>query len=183
MAANQTDTSAAPAKKSKKLVLLIVVIVALLGVIAAGAYLLLAKGEPKGEEHEEQKSSHAQWGKLDPSKPPVFIPFEPLTVNLQPENGEQFLQVVISVRVVDAHVADLLKAYTPQIRHEILSLLAGKKASEITSPEGREDLAEDMREIMNDVLGWEPPRKKAGGAGEHDGAPVVSVFFTQFIVQ
>lgn len=183
--------AAPPAKKSKKMLILIVLVVVLLGLIAGGAFMLLGKKKAAadGEEEEVAEETHAaakKWPAFDPSKPPVFMPLEPFTVNLQPENGEQFLQVVASVRVIDMTVGDTVKTFMPQIRHEVLSLLAGKKASEITTPEGREDLAEEMKEIMNDVLGWEPAPKKKGkkkAAEEEEVGPVVSVFFTQFIVQ
>jgi len=185
-APKKDEAEAAPApKKSKKLLILVVVIV-ILAIAAGGAFMLLGKKKSaEGEEPAEESHATHEWPKFDPSKPPVFMPLEPFTVNLQPENGEQFLQVVISVRVIDAHVGDTVKSYVPQIRHEILSLLAGKKASEITTPEGREDLADEMKGIMNDVLGWEPPAKKKSskGKGEEEPGPIVGVFFTQFIVQ
>lgn len=182
---DEADSAAAP-KKSKKLLILVVALVVILAIAAGGAFMLLGKKKSAdGEEQAEETHASHEWPKFDPSKPPVFLPLEPFTVNLQPENGEQFLQVVISVRVIDAHVGDTVKSYIPQIRHEILSLLAGKKASEITTPEGREDLATEMKDIMNDVLGWEPPAKKKSRKGkeEDEPGPVVAVFFTQFIVQ
>lgn len=184
----EAAADAAPApKKSKKLLILIVLVVFVLGLVGGGAVLLLKKKAPaEGEEAVAEESSHSehQWPKYDPTKPPVFMALDAFTVNLQPENGEQYLQVVASVRVIDLSVGDTLKSFMPQIRHEILSLLAGKKASEITSPEGREDLAEEIKEIMNEVLGWEPPaKKKSKGKDEEAVGPVVSVFFTQFIVQ
>ena len=181
-----------PPPKSKKLLILIVIAVVVLAVIGAGAFMLLGgkKKAAEGEEETaaEEPAAHAthEWPKFDPTKPPVFLPLEPFTVNLQAENGEQFLQVVASLRVLDAHTGDLVKAYMPQIRHEILSLLAGKKASEITSPEGREELATEIRDICNEIMGWEPPaqpKKKKGGTTQEAVGPVVSVFFTQFIVQ
>ncbi|MEN3111738.1 flagellar basal body-associated protein FliL [Uliginosibacterium paludis] len=187
--APKADAAAAPApKKSKKMLILAVLVVVILAVAGGAAFLLLGKKKAAADE-EPEEAAHAthEWPKYDPSKPPVFMPLEPFTVNLQPENGEQFLQLVSSVRVIDAHVGDTVKSYMPQIRHEVLTLLSGKKASEITTPEGREALAEEMKEIMNEVLGWEPPPKKksAKGKGKEEEAtgPVVAVFFTQFIVQ
>lgn len=177
---------APPAKSSKKLIIMIVVLVVILAVAGAGVLMLMKKkAKPtEGEEAEAPEQTH-ETAKFDPHKPPVFLPMEPFTVNLQPENGEQFLQIVATMRVADDKIGEQVKVFMPQIRHEVLSLLAGKKASEITSPEGREALAEEIRGIVNDVLGWEPPKKKkksSGGEGS-DGAPVIGVFFTQFIVQ
>ncbi len=185
--APKADAAAPAPKKSKKMLILAVLVIVILAVAGGGAFLLLGKKKAAAEEdHEEPAHAAHEWPKYDPSKPPVFMPLEPFTVNLQPENGEQFLQLVSSVRVIDAHVGDTVKSYMPQIRHEVLTLLSGKKASEITTPEGREDLAAEMKDIMNEVLGWEPPpKKKSGKKGKEDEAvgPVVAVFFTQFIVQ
>lgn len=185
----KTEAAAAPAPKKSKLVLILVAVL-LVVVIGAGAavFMLLSHGKKSegGESEEKAAATHGEkaWPKFDPSKPPVFEPLEPFTVNLTPEDGQQYLQVVASIRVIDAHVAEEVKAYMPQIRHEILSLLAGKKASEIVSPEGRAELAEEMRDVINEVMGWEPPpassKKKQAEAAT---GPVVSVFFTQFIVQ
>ncbi len=179
---------APPKKKNKKLLVLVIIAVLVLAIAGAGAFLLLGKKKKAEGEEEPEEVAHAthEWPKYDPSKPPVFMPLEPFTVNLQPENGEQFLQLVSSVRVIDAKVGDTVKSYMPQIRHEVLTLLSAKKPSEITTPEGREELAEEMKDIMNEILGWEPPpKKKKAGKGKEEEAvgPVVAVFFTQFIVQ
>lgn len=189
---DDTPAEASPApKKGKKLLIIIVIAVVLLGLIGAGAFMWLGKHKSADDSAEgataAETTAHTpqKWPEFDPSKPPVFLALEPFTVNLEPENGEQFLQVVASLRVIDAPTGDKIKAFMPQIRHEILSLLAGKKASEITSPADREDLALEMKDIVNEIMGWTPPpkaKKKKGNAAEPVG-PVVSVFFTQFIVQ
>jgi len=179
---------AAP-RKSKKMLIIIVGAVVLLAVVAVAAVMLMGKKKTDGgdgkDDTEETTSAHA---KFDPHKPPVFVALEPFTVNLSSENGNdgQYLQVVASLRVGDEKIGEEVKAYMPQIRHEVLSLLAGKKASEITSPDGREQLASDIKDICNEVMGWEPPtnkKKKKGAAAEEATGPVVSVYFTQFIVQ
>jgi flagellar FliL protein len=187
-----TEEAPLPPKKTKKLLIIILAAVVLLSAIGGGAFMLLGKKKVAAEGEDATAKDEApahvahEWPKFDPEKPPVFLPLEPFTVNLQPENGEQFLQVVASLRVIDAHVGDKVKDYMPQIRHEILSLLSGKKPSEITSPEGREELADEMKEIINMIMGFETPpvpKKKKKNAEPPPVGPVVSVFFTQFIVQ
>lgn len=185
------DEAAAP-KKSKKLLIIIVVAVLLLALIGGGtAVFLSGKKKTDGATDNQADSDQAasgehNWPKFDPHKPPVFLALEPFTVNLQPEGDEQYLQVVASLRVIDEKVGEEVKAYMPQIRHEILSLLAGKKASEIKSQEGREELAQDIKDTVNEIMGWEPPapkKKKKGAADTEEVGPVVAVFFTQYIVQ
>jgi flagellar FliL protein len=182
-----------PPKKSKKL--LIIIVSAVVVTLSLGAALGYALGHrkadaPAGAPGEEVTATDKQDDKKkeDAKKPPVFVALEPFTVNLQPDNttGEQFLQVVVSLRVADEKKGEELKAFMPQIRHEILSLAGSKKASEIVSPDGREILADDIKDVVNDVLGYEPPkraRRKKKDDDQDPEAPVMSVFFTQFIVQ
>ncbi|GAA5183870.1 flagellar basal body-associated FliL family protein [Niveibacterium umoris] len=178
------EGEAAP-KKSKKMLVIIVVAALVVAIAAGGAFFLLSKKKKaaaEGEEEaaaEEKPAAHA----VDPKAPPVFVPLEPFVVNLQPENGEQYLQVVLSFRVADAHTGDQIKALMPEIRHRILMLLSGKKASEIANPEGREALAGEIREEANTSLGYEKPKKKKKGGDEGEGGPIVAVLFTSFIVQ
>jgi flagellar protein FliL len=93
----------------------------------------------------------------------------------------------VSLKVVDDKKGEELKALMPQIRHEILNLAGSQKASEITSPDGKESLAEDIQDVMNELLGVEPPKrnKRRNRAPEEPSVelPVQAVFFTQFIVQ
>ena len=55
-------------------------------------------------------------------------------------------------------------------------LLSGKKAAELITKEGKETLASEIRDLINQVLA---PDSK----GTSDGAPVKEVLFTSFIIQ
>ncbi|GAA5159905.1 flagellar basal body-associated FliL family protein [Viridibacterium curvum] len=181
----------APPKKSKKLLFIIIgVAVLTLGLGVGLGIMLGGKKAPADGEHEEAKAEKHEEKKKEEHKPPVFLPLEPFTVNLQPETpgaGEQFLQMAVSLKVSDDKKAEELKALMPQIRHEILNLAGAQKASEITSPEGKESLAADIQDVMNEVMGVEPPKRskrRKKDAEEHEvELPVQAVFFTQFIVQ
>ena len=106
-----------------------------------------------------------------------------------PENGEQYLQVVASLKIEDAHVGEDLKVYMPELRHRVLMLLSGKKASELQGVDGREALAEEIMSAANEVLGFGSKPSRKGTAEESKGrkepveGPVVSVLFTSFIIQ
>ena len=183
----------APKKSRAKLFIIIGIAALVLVLIAGGGVLLLIKKSPgkSGEEAQAGASAASATAaetatvSFDPKNPPVFLPLEPFTVNLQPEGVEQYLQVVASLRVADAKTGDTIKLLMPQVRHEVLAYLASKKASEITTPEGRAFLAEDLRDIVNEILGYVPPAdsKRVGQAPAVGTGPVISVFFTQFIVQ
>ena len=103
---------------------------------------------------------------------PVFVAMDTFTVNLDQDTGGQYLQVVLSLEVEDAHMGDKIKTYTPKLRNNVIRLLSGKKASELNTPAGKEKLAVEIRSLMNEVL--EPGAKEG---------PVKEVLFTNFIIQ
>ncbi|MEW5889832.1 MAG: flagellar basal body-associated FliL family protein [Pseudomonadota bacterium] len=133
---------AAPAgKKRGKLLLLLLLALVLAGGGAAAWFFLLRK--PDGGEQAAAKAPPAK---------PVFVNLEPFTVNLQPESGEQYLQVVATLKVFNEATSETVKTVMPEIRHRLLLLLSSKKASQIASVEGRQRLAEEMRYETNVIL-------------------------------
>lgn len=196
-AATADDAAAEAPKKSKKMLFIIIAVVLLLVVGGAAAFFMMAGShdEEVDEEHademvdDEGADAKAKKAKLKKKKeaeakglPPVFVELEPFTVNLQPETGtDQYLQVKASVKVDEQHAADNLKAYMPEIRHHVLLLLSGKKASELAHPEGREVLAAQIMNSINGIVGEVPTNKK--GEPEEPVGPVEAVLFTSFIVQ
>lgn len=171
-------------KKKGKLMIIIIAAVVVLALAGGGAFFFLSKkGDDEGAGHDapaakKKPAAH----KVDPSKPPTFVPLEPFTVNLQQESGEQYLQAAIVLKVDDPHAGDQVKVFMPELRDRILLLLGSKKATEISSSEGREGLADDLKNEVNGILGTPGKVGKDGKRGEADG-PVVKVLFTSFIVQ
>lgn len=151
----------APAGRSKKKLFLILgIAVAVLGGGGASAWYFI------------QKDTGHKEAKTEPAKPPIFINMEPFTVNLQPEGGEQYLQVAFTLQVPDNAQTEVIKLHMPQVRSRLLLLLSGKKASEISSVEGKHKLAE---EIINEVNKPFNPKGKPQA--------VSGVFFTSFVIQ
>ena len=175
-AAEETE-SAAPPKKGKKLLIIIVLAVVLILGVGGGAAFFLLKGNahPEGEEGEVAAESAKKKDKGGKEVLPVYMALDAFTVNLIPENGEQFLQLILSVEVNDIKTGDRLKSYTPKVRNNIMMLLSSKKASELLTREGKEKLAGEIRDMINEVL--EP-----GSAGKKE-APAREVLFTSFIIQ
>ena len=170
-------TEAAPPRKSKKLLIIIaaaLVVILLLG--GAGAFFLMKKHNAENAEDEEVAAETNKGGRKKGGKesPPVYVAMDAFTVNLVPESGDQFVQLILSVEVADAPTGDRIKTYTPKIRNNVMMLLSGKKASELLTKEGKEKLVGEIRDQMNHVL--------APGAKEDD-APVKEVLFTSFIIQ
>jgi len=183
--AKPADEGAEAPNKSKKLLIIILAVVLLLVLGGGGAaYMLLKKGTPEdGDEDvaEETVKSKKKDKKKDAHAAPVFVNLEPFTVNLVPETGDQYLQVVISLEIEDPLEEPTLKAQMPKIRNNLTLLLSSKKASELLPKEGKEHLAESLKEEINSVI--EPPKKNKKGEVVTPEGPVKSVLFTSFIIQ
>ncbi|MFZ2267897.1 MAG: flagellar basal body-associated FliL family protein [Azonexus sp.] len=173
----------APKKKSKKLLIIILAAVFVLVLVGGGAaFMLMKKGDPaEDDENAEETSKPAKKKKDGHEVPPVFLNLEPFTVNLIPETGDQYLQVVLSLELEDPQAEAAIKGQMPKIRNNLTLLLSAKKASELLPKEGKERLAESLKEEINSVVG-EPPKKGKKGEAAGEG-PVKSVLFTSFIIQ
>ena len=171
------ETAAPPKAKSKKLLIIVALALVLLLAVGGGAAYFLLKGNaaPEGEE-EEVATEHAKPAKSKDGKEaaPVYVAMDAFTVNLAPENGDQYLQVMITIEVEDALAADKLKSYTPKLRNDVMVLLSGKKASELRPKSGKEALASEIRGLVNGIL---DPKAKP------DSGPAKEVLFTSFIIQ
>jgi flagellar FliL protein len=190
------DAAEEPApKKSKKGLLIAIAAIVLVVVVGGAAAFFLMKGKPAAEEGDEEgdeppaKVEKAKKAKKEhEDAPPVFVKLEAFTVKLQTEQQEAYLQAVPELRVLDAHIGDKIKQYTPEIRHKLLLILSGKKASDISNPQGVQRLANEMRVTINAIIEPPQPRKKGkepeeptDRAGPEE--PVQAVLFTSFIVQ
>lgn len=159
---DENSAAPAPQKKSKKLLFLIVGLLLVVLSGAGGAWFFM------GDDESAKKSP----AKAEPLKPPVFIAMDPFTVNLQPEMGEQYLQVAFTLQVPDQTHVDQIKLYMPLVRSRILMLLANKKASELATADGKKKLQEEiMAQIKQPFTPQSPPQSVTG------------VFFTSFVIQ
>lgn len=164
-AASEDEGAADGKSKSKKKTLIIAAAALLLiGALGGAAAWYFLKPAPAADGE--------QVSKPEPPKPPVFSTLEPFVVNLQPEMGEQYLQVAMTLQVAEQVQADQIKVYMPMIRSRLLALLSSKGASELITSEGKTKLAEDIMSVLN-----EPFAPGAPSLG------VTSVFFTAFVIQ
>ena len=165
-AAKGAEAAEAP-KKSKKMLIIVILLVVLLLIIAGGAaaFFLLAgkKAAPEGEHAPE---------KAEASAAPVFVNIEPYVVNLQQENGDQFLQASITLQVGNEATAEAIKTFMPLVRSRLLLALSSKKASELSTVEGKKKLTEEIIASLNQPF-------------TPNGKPqqVNDVFYTSFVIQ
>jgi flagellar FliL protein len=150
-----------PPKKSKKKLIIITIIILIVAGAGVGYFMFFEKtNSPKTEV------------KAEAEKPPIFIPLESFTVNLQPYSDEQYLQIGMTLQTAESAEEELLKLHMPEIRNRIILMLSTKHASDITSDEGKKILANDIIERANTPFtGSKIPQK------------IKAVFFTSFIIQ
>ncbi len=178
----------APKKKSK---LLLVIVIAVLVLVLGGgaAFFLLKKKAAADEEAEEGDEPPAKVAKAKKKKkdehatPPVFTKLDPFVVKLRSEQQEAYVQAVPELKLLDPLVAERIKQFMPEIRHKVLMILAGKGAPELSSPEGMQLLANQIREAINATLSGEKPDPAKEKLDQNEDGPVVAVFFSSLIVQ
>jgi flagellar FliL protein len=162
MKADPKAEAAAPGS-SKKLIIMIAAAVLVLGAGGGAAWFFTKdSGAPEKKEHKVAKASEK----------PEYVPVDAFTVNLQPETGDQYLQVQFTLQVPGPAQAEVIKDNMAQVRSRVLLLLSGKKASEINTVDGKRQLA---GEILNSI--------KAPFVEKGEPQEVTDVLFTSFIIQ
>jgi flagellar FliL protein len=154
-----TPIAAAKPKKKRGLLKIVIALVVLAGGAAAAWFAM-------------EKPATAQDAAAPQEKPPVFVTLESFTVNLQPENGDQYLQVGLVLKVAESTTADAVKLHMPEIRSRILLLLTSKKASEISTVPGKQRLSTEIIDETRLPL-----------ASQKIQQGILSVFFTSFVIQ
>ncbi|MBF4988710.1 flagellar basal body-associated FliL family protein [Methylophilus sp. 14] len=181
---------AAP-KSKKKLIVILAVVLALAAGGGAAAFFLLKKPEAQqakakhgekaeghedaaaeGEAAEEEAPEEEASGHADPKTALTYVQFETFTVNLLPDPDDKFLQLDLTVEVKGAELAEKMKAQMPVLRNRVLLLLTSKKASDISTPEGKAQLSEELLvELKKPLAAHGKPLK------------VTQVLFTSFVIQ
>jgi flagellar FliL protein len=186
---------AAP-KSKKKLIVILAVVLALAVGGGAAAFFLMKKPEAhqakdkhgdkaeKGEKaegdeavseeagEEEAAAEEESGGHADPKTALTYVPFETFTVNLLPDPDEKFLQLDLTMEVKGAELAEKMKAQMPALRNRVLLLLTSKKASDISTPEGKTQLSEELLAELKKPL-----------AAHGKPVKVTQVLFTSFVIQ
>lgn len=199
-----TDVVAAAPRGKKKLIMIGVIALAVLLVGGGAATFFVMKqraaaaaaaAEEAGEaDGDAPKGRHeGKTAKADLKSAPTFVALEPFTVNLADRDAERYAQVGMTLELVDAKSGDLLKAYMPAIRNNILLVLASKSAGELIEHEGKLQLAAQVRAAALKPLGYDVPVPVAAASGtakakkpvadDGDEPPVRAVHFSNFIIQ
>lgn len=163
MKADPKADAAAP-KSSKKMLFVIIGALVVLGGGGGAAFFMMKGGDADDKKPAKKAAKdHA---------PPVFLNVEPFTVNLQPENGEQYLQIQFTLQVSDEKQVELIKTNMARVRSRVLLLLSAKKASELSTPEGKSQLSKEL------IAALRQPFVEKG-----DEQEISDVLYTAFIIQ
>jgi flagellar FliL protein len=168
----KAEAAAAPAAGGKsKLFIMIGAAVLVLG-LGGGAGWYFLHGSAEGAAPAKKEHGTSSKKKKKDEHPPEYLAIEPFTVNLQPENGDQYLQVAFTLQVDGAEQAEVIKTNMAKVRSRVLLLLSGKKASEINTVPGKQQLAGEILAVVKEPF------------AEHgDEQEVSDVLFTSFIIQ
>ena len=207
----------APAGKKpggkKKLVLMLAVAAIVLGGGGVGALVYMKKQKAAAEAaaaadgDDSDAAAPAKVEQKTQGEKPVFVPMDPVVVNLADHEADRYAQIGITLEVPDEKVSEEIKTYLPAIRNNILLLLAHKSSADLAGGDGKELLAKQIRrealKAMGEEVGDEdevapaaaaageeasapvaaPAKKKKKHKGIPEDAPIRSVQFSSFIIQ
>lgn len=80
------------------------------------------------------------------------IPMETFLVNLSGNRGNKLLKVNMDLELEGAKVAEEIDKRKPQIRDIIIILLSSKTYAQLSTPEGKEYLRDEIRDTVNSFL-------------------------------
>ena len=179
------EVAPAPAKGKKKLLLIAALSVLVLALGGGGAaFWVMQKNAAVSAEADggddadavADNKPHKKRG--DKQHLPVFLPLDLFTVNLADREAERYAQVGVTLELADTKTSDLLKAYMPAVRNDVLMLIAHKKAADLQDRPGKLELAREIRRAA-----MKPLEDSDDKDGDGDEMPVRAVHFSSFIIQ
>jgi flagellar FliL protein len=162
-APNPAEPNAKSGQMKRLLVIVLVAVLAAGG--AAGGVWFLMQGR--------MGSTSAAAAAAAPPAAPIYFVLEPMTVNLQSDDGDaHYLRIGLTLKVDSQATQDLLKDHMPEIRSRVLLALSNKHPSDLATLEGKRALATELSALISQPS---DPR----------GVParIEDVLFTEFVVQ
>jgi len=186
--AQEAAAEAPPKKSTKKLIVIVIALVLLLAVGAVAALLLL---KPAHSPEANNAEAQGQAEKVEtPTTPPKFVDLGTFTTNLAPEEGDRFVQVVISLKISRPELEEQINASKPEILHRVNMMLQSKLPSELSTVEGKALLADQIKAQIQYVLGLRKtaPPIVSGATAAAPADPKIKggldeVLFTSFLMQ
>lgn len=162
----QEDELPPPEKKKSKLKwIIMILLVLLLGGGGAAAYFLgfLDGFIGKGEDGEVQSKQTQGVGLITPT-----ITLPSFLVNLYDPLGRRYIKLDVELELISPEVKREVELLNARIRDAMILLLSSKTYSELSTPEGKHILRNEIMDRVNQIL---------------NGPKVVRVYFTDFVIQ
>ena len=151
-------------KKGGKLKIIVLALVGVLVLVGGVIAYLLMSSPPDAEGAEGADAEQVE------RKPPVYETLAVFTVNLS--DHQHFLQTELQLALENVEAQQLVKDRMPEVRDVLIRLLSSKTVDELTQADGKDRLADEIRQQLNGVLGV-----------QSDGEGVRKVLFAAFIIQ
>ena len=166
MAEKTSDDAEAPAGggSKKTIVIFALIVVLAVGASVGGTMLFLGGSEPEVAD-EETPAVNTQ-AAIYHNLRPAFI------INYVTGSKPRFLQADLTVMARDPSVVEALVNHSPLVRSRIVNFLTDQDFFVLQTHQGKEDLREGLREMLDDIL-----REQAQVAG------IESVLLTNFVMQ
>ena len=150
----------------KRIILIVLIALLAAGAAGAGTWFFMSRHEPA--------PAPAQTASAAPALAiPVFFPLEPMTVNLQSDDGQQhYLRIGLTLKLNDPKVQQQLTDHMPEIRSRVLLALSNKHPDDLAPLEGKRALATELKTLIE-----QPTDKGVAPVNVED------VLFTEFVVQ
>ncbi|SFL31796.1 flagellar FliL protein [Nitrosomonas aestuarii] len=160
--ADKPDAEKTEKKSGKKgMVIMILVAIIAIGAGAGGAWFVM-------QGQQEDEFERGQTKKI----PTAFKELDIFTVNLQPEEKGQYLQLGLTIKIRDTDVSIEIDRLIPEIRNRILLILTSKTAKDLSTLAGKQFLSSELTDEVRNTLDSEIHREA-----------ILEVLFTSFVIQ
>jgi flagellar FliL protein len=126
------------------------------GLAKDGANEAKHTAKPEGKEGEKAAGKEGEKGAAHEEEGQEFIgktiPMETFLVNLSGNRGNKLLKVNMDLELEGGKIAEEIDKRKPQIRDIIIILLSSKTYAQLSSPEGKEFLRDEIRDTVNSFL-------------------------------
>lgn len=178
------DMSAASGSK-KKLLLIVGLLFVVCNIGWGAAFMMSSEGaaeaaappeegataegaQEDGEEAPADKDGEASESKETVKKPGPMLKLDPFVVNLDEPRGAHYLRVAIELEVKDEDALPVVEERMVVLRDRFISALSSKRLSDLTRPQDKEALREELLDLSREATG-----KRL----------VKGVYFTEFLTQ
>lgn len=158
------DLDVKPASNKKMIIIIAVVGLVLIGA-SVGVTLMLLGGD-------EDKATDEVVAEAPAAPETHYLALDKIVVNFAQKGSPKFLQIEMQLMGHDPEVLKAVKEHMPVIRNDLLVLLGGQNAEQLSSREGKETLRGNVLTAIQKIV-----KENA----DLDGPQ--AVYFTNFVMQ